>query len=43
MIEYISSYAICYIVIFAKCEGNTGWEKNIEMKIVLNILIENLR
>jgi hypothetical protein len=38
--QYVS---ICYIVIFAKCEGNTGWEENIEMKNVLNILRENLR
>ena len=41
--KYISSYAICYIAIFAKCEGNIGWEENIEMKNLLSILKENLR
>jgi len=39
IIEYILSYAICYIVIFAECEGNIGWEENIEMK---NVFMELL-
>ena len=37
--QYVSIY---YIVIFAKREGNNGWEENIEMKNVLRILKENL-
>ena len=43
MNKYISSYALCYIVTFAKCEGNIGWEENIEMKNVRSILKENLK